>query len=133
MLRMKMMTLMIVAGFATAASAGDKLLPVRGESGDCKVCQPVTETKKVATRVYTKSCEDFCLPRCSFLGGLFCRSNCDECKELKCGPVRTKKYLVVKIRTHEECVTKCVPKPSCETPVPIPPANPLPARPQSRR
>jgi hypothetical protein len=117
-------------GLVASASAGDKLLAGHGDGGDCKVCQPVTETKKVATRVYTNSREDFCLPRCSFLGGLFCRSKCDDCKETKCGPVRTKKYLVVKIRTHEECATKCVPKPVCETPIQLAPAAKAPLSPR---
>lgn len=130
MFRMKIMSLMILVGIATAASAGDQLLPVRSEGCDCKVCRPATETKKVATRVYTKSCEDFCLPRCSFLGGLFCRSKCDDCKDTKCGPVHTKKYLVVKFRTHEECVTKCAVRPACPAPAATPPVKtPLSPRP----
>jgi hypothetical protein len=86
------------------------------------VCRAVTETKQKEKRVYTDTCEQFCLPRCGSLfgGGLFghgggdcdggachdgaCHDgNCNGCK----GPC-TKKYLIVKIKHEEECVTRCV-------------------------
>jgi hypothetical protein len=122
--RTTVLSLTIMAALVGRVTAGD---------GECKVCQPVTETKKVSKRVYTSVCEDFCLPRCSFLGGLIGHSDCGECKDAKCGPVHAKKYLVVKIRTTEECVTKCVPKPACEPPViftlPVPVSTTLPAKP----
>ena len=111
-----------IAGLAASARADN---PANCDAG-CKVCCPVTEMKKVTKRVYSDTCEDFCLPRSSFLGGLF-HKDCAECKEASCGKVRTKKYLVVKIRTHEECITKCVPTPSGAAPAPA--AVPLPVKP----
>ena len=33
---------------------------------------------------------------------------CDECNECKCKPVCKQKFLMIKVRTHEECVHKCV-------------------------
>jgi hypothetical protein len=65
----------------------------------CKQSHITTDTKKVAKRVYGEKCQDFCLPH-THHGG------CDCC--VSCGKIRTRKYLVVKIREHEECVNKCV-------------------------
>jgi hypothetical protein len=132
MIRIKFLSMITAAGLVSSAAAEDQVIRALGNhGGECKVCQPVTETKKVSKRVYTSVCEDFCLPKGSFLAGLIGSSDCGECKEAKCGQVRTKKFLVVKIRTTEECVTKCVPKPACEQPVIIsqPALMPLPAKP----
>lgn len=140
MLRITFLSMIAAIGLVSAATAQEPIVRGLGHcdagqcQGECKVCQPVTEKKKVSKRVYSSVCEDFCLPRCTFLGGLM--GSCEECKEARCGPVHTKKYLVVKIRTHEECVTKCVPKPACEPaatsvqPVaPVPPPAMLPTKP----
>ncbi len=121
-----MFSMLVLGALASAAVASDRLHPNRANDCDCKVCQPVSEVKKVPVRVYTSVCDDFCLLRPSFLGGLFCNQDCAGCKDARCGPVHTKKFLVVKIRTHEECVTKCVPKPVCE---PVPVVTLIPAAP----
>lgn len=90
-----------------------------------KVCVPETATRTVERRVYGDVCEDFCLPRCTSGGfGGFLHHKHDECGA--CGPdgcghggcgeggcascekhVRTRKFMVVKIRPEEECYTKC--------------------------
>ena len=129
MIRIKFLSMIAAAGLVSSASAQEPIVRSLGHyDGECKVCQPTTEMKKVSKRVYSSVREDFCLPRPSFLGGLI-GSDCEAYKEAKCGPVRTKKYLVVKIRTHEECGTKCVPRPACETPIVTAPPAPVPVRP----
>jgi hypothetical protein len=86
--------------------------------GSChKVCRPTTEIKKVPKRVYNSDCEDFCLPKCGLLGCLRGHTQCCEegggCAG-RCGHVRTRKYLILKIQQKEECVTKCVvDQPAC--------------------
>jgi hypothetical protein len=95
-----------------------------------KGCEPRVETKKHAKRVYDDTCEEFCLPKCSlaaFCNGLFsgwkcnhhdCHhhsagcADCESCTRCEHRP-RTRKYLLVKIRHHEECHTKCVPVLKC--------------------
>ncbi len=107
------------AGCAPAA-------PACCDSGMKKVCQPISDVKKVNKVVDSQGCEDFCVPHCSLTGGLFkwpkkkgcaeqpeCNTagTCDSCANgncAKCGKVHTRKYLVIKVKTHEECVTKCV-------------------------
>src|SRR5262249_17887832 len=75
----------------------------------------VTETKTVTKRKYTTACEDFCLP-CSILGMLTHRCDCSH--------VMTRKYMVLKLHKHEECVEKCVPVvEDCHAPACPPPAG----------
>lgn len=104
-------------GIASFGYAGDCSVIVESGCADgcgAKVCRPVVETRKVGKRVYDDICEDFCLPRCSLFSGLFGHKNCcDEGHCAACGNVRTKKYLIVKIRNHEECVNKCVVEQAC--------------------
>src|SRR5262249_28301793 len=50
--------------------------------GTTKVCVPVCDVKKTTRVVFCSRCEDFCLPRCSFGGGLFGRCNsCNSCND----------------------------------------------------
>src|SRR5262249_2964033 len=83
---------------------------------DCmkKVCVATTEIKKVDKRCFSSTCEDFCVPHCSMHGHGH-KHGCDK----DCGPqcptcpkcehkVRTKKYLVVKVKKEDQCVTKCL-------------------------
>ena len=84
----------------------------------CKVCQPVQRIKKVLKRVYDDKCDDFCVCRPTFLGGLFnlqeaiakdrgCyEGNCCGCCKT-CGQPRVKKFLLIRNREHEECEIKC--------------------------
>ncbi len=90
-----------------------------------KVCVPSTATRVIRKRVYSEACEDFCLPKCPHCGltplNLHhdCDSGCGGCAAPTCGTCgteggcancdkpRVRKYLVVKIRTREECYTKC--------------------------
>jgi hypothetical protein len=114
-----------------------------GCDDDChKACRPVTETKDVAKRCYGSRCEDFCLPKCSCLGHLFGHSGCSGCSDgceegacHDCEKPRTRKYLVLYIHHHDECVPKCVveyqccPTPCCPAPVlgtPVPAGAPKP-------
>jgi hypothetical protein len=132
-----------------AAAADNMVIPAgccpTGHSGCCddgshKVCRPTVENKDVPKRVYSSVCEHFCLPKCSCLGGLFgCSDCCAEdgaCHD--CEKPRTRKYLVLHIRHHEECVPKCVvenqccPTPCCPAPFigkPSGPGTPMPAPP----
>jgi hypothetical protein len=94
-----------------------------------KVCVPTTKTKTVEMTCYRSRCEDFCLPRCSCRltpchrtphcwdgncdGGKCgcndcgnnCGGDCEGCRN--CGKVRTRKFLVIKVRKHEECIPAC--------------------------
>jgi hypothetical protein len=105
------------------------------------VCVPYTKTRQVEKRCYTDTCEQFCLPKCSLLGGLF--GGCGSCggcgdgscgagscgADHECGHVRTKKYLIVKIKHEEECVPACKVE-SCAAPcsAPAPVIQPVPAK-----
>jgi hypothetical protein len=88
-----------------------------------KVCVPEQAVRTIDKRVYGDTCEDFCVPKCSLFGGLMkfgghkhddcCEGGCshDSCESGSCPScehhVRTRKYLVVKIKHEEECYTKC--------------------------
>ncbi len=86
-------------------------------AGCCKTCQPVQRIVKVTKRVYGEKCEEFCVCKPTFLGGLFnlreaiakdngaYQGNCCGCGV--CGQPHTKKYLVIRNRVHEECQQKC--------------------------
>ena len=108
------------------------------------VCVPYTQTKKVEKRCYTDTCEQFCLPKCSCFGGLFgggCGGGCGDgacgagscAADHQCGHVRTKKYLIVKIKQEEQCVPACkFEQGGCAAHGCAAPANtiqPVPARP----
>ena len=127
------------------------------DRGCCRegVCVPITQTKKVEKRCYTDTCEQFCLPKCGSLLGLFgghggcggCGQSCDHgacdhgqacdhgaaCHQ--CGHVCVKKYLIVKIKQEEQCVPACkVEHEACAAPCAAPaetiqpaPAKPMPA------
>ncbi len=102
-------------GTAQMAPAGDDGVIVRGDfADDCchKVCRPVVATKTISTRVYDDVCEDFCLCKPSFFSSLSghkaCCSDDRDCGCASCGKPRTRKYLVVRNRHHEECQNKCV-------------------------
>ena len=82
-----------------------------------KVCVP-TEKKKIVEKViYSSGCEHFCLPNCSGMIGCG-KKSCDSCKSCqtgcndgtchKCGKVKTRKYLIIRVERHEECVPACV-------------------------
>jgi hypothetical protein len=97
-----------------------------------KVCVGEKATREKTTRVYGDTCEDFCLPKCSLTGGFKlghhhddcdagCDQGCDAGGCASCGNcVRTRKYLVVRIKKEEECYTKChveeqLEEPKCKT------------------
>lgn len=131
-------------GMAAIASAADNPALAPGCCADAcctKVCRPTVETKKVTKRVYDDSCEDFCLPKCSLFGCLFGHSSsrgddCSDCTKCDHHP-RTRKYLLIRTRTHDECEHKCVvvneaccPAPCCPAPcIPQAPAAPAPMAP----
>jgi len=139
-MKIKITGMLALAAFGIAVAISDTRAQNPVVTDGCcdscdKVCQPKTETKKVAKRVYSCGWEDFCLPKCGLLGS----KGCADCGDIECGRVRSKKYLIVKLPKHEECVTTCVPVPACQpacqpacppaTVVVPPPAMPLPARP----
>jgi hypothetical protein len=70
----------------------------------CKTCVREPATKTITHVCYSKTCEEFCLPKCSC--SCFA-SLCGGC--LGCEPIHTKYYLVKKVRTETCPTTKCVP------------------------
>ena len=102
-------------GMSRLAGA-DELPVVAGCPDACveKVCRPVVETKTITKPVFTSVCEEVCEPRC-WSCGLFGR--CSSCGPDHSCVMHTRKFLVVKLRKHEECVNKCVVDytPSCTT------------------
>jgi hypothetical protein len=126
---------------------GPVVVQACGQGGCCRdrgcphdgVCVPTTETKKIDNRVYTDTCEQFCLPKCSFFGffghggcGGDCENgSCHDGNCHQCEHPRTRKYLVVKIQKEEQCVPACkVEHEGCCAPSgtiqPVP-AKPMPA------
>src|SRR6266571_1893427 len=120
-----------ISGQAGTVSAdGPVVVEACGAEGCCRqgrcphdgVCVPTTETKKIEKRVYTDTCEQFCLPKCPLFGGLFggggCDSHCENgaCHDGSCHQCehpRTRKYLIVKIKHEEECVPACKVEQGC--------------------
>jgi hypothetical protein len=117
-----------------------------------KVCVPEQAVRTIDRRAYGDTCEDFCVPKCpwmpSFSGFGHHKDCCDACPAQGCGEggcaqcsqcIRTRKYLVVRIRHEEECYTKCnvayehqapacCPAPACDAPALLPPATaPMPS------
>jgi hypothetical protein len=127
-----------------------------------KVCVPEQAVRTIDRRVYGDVCEDFCVPKCPLMPTLpsFHHKHddcCDACPSHGCNEggcaqcsncIRTRKFLVVKIRHEEECYTKCnvayehqapacCPAPACAVPsccgtlpppvVTMPPAEKIPA------
>jgi hypothetical protein len=112
----------VVAAPAPAYVVADGCAPACEPTCLKKVCVPESAVRTTDRRVYGEACEDFCVPKCSFFGGLsgFGRHRHDDCGA--CGSdgccasgscascerhVRQKKYLVVRIKHDEECYTKC--------------------------
>ena len=117
--RFRMLTALAVltaAALVGVATPADRVAP-----GACcdNVCVRVPETKKVVTRVYSEVCEPLCLPKCSILGHLFGRKDC--CADGACGECsqRTKKTLVVKLRTCDVPSSKCIAQPACAPGTPV--------------
>ncbi|HYV39592.1 MAG TPA: hypothetical protein VE988_28145, partial [Gemmataceae bacterium] len=89
--------------------------------GDCcapmkKVCVPEPATRTITHTCFSKTCAEFCYPKCSCcLASLFsCCGLCPGCD----GPY-TKYFLIKKVH-NEECPTfKCTPQyaPSCGGPI----------------
>ncbi|QJX00912.1 hypothetical protein [Frigoriglobus tundricola] len=92
---------------AGTGRTGDHGGPETGKT----VCLPVPDQKKVTTKTFSSKTEEFCL---SPIRGLFG-------SQPQCGPVRTKRVLVVHTQTREEPTTKYVPVVECAQPV-CPPA-----------
>jgi hypothetical protein len=117
-----------VLGLVPALGAQEVVLPVCHKDcvtecapacpAPCKKCVPTTKTKTVTKVEYGSGCEDFCLPNCSgmMFGGCG-KKSCDSCNDCqtgcndgtchKCGKVKTRKYLIMKVKKHEECVPSC--------------------------
>jgi hypothetical protein len=65
-----------------------------------KVCVPTIEKTKKTKVVYGCKVKDFCLPKCS--------SNWHGCCDcLQCGKPRTKRVLLKRSISSEECVPRC--------------------------
>lgn len=125
---------------------GPVVVQACGAEGCCRqgrcphdgVCVPSTETKKIDKRVYTDTCEQFCLPKCPLFGGLFggggCDSHCENgaCHDGSCHQCehpRTRKYLVVKIKHEEQCIPACKVEPEGACAAPAGTIQPAPAKP----
>jgi hypothetical protein len=74
------------------------------------VCVPEQYMKKTTKVVYSSGCEPLCL---CYFHGFFKGCGCDSGH---CERPYTRRYLIKKIETCEECATKCVPAqvPTCE-------------------
>ncbi len=108
-----------------AACAPAACAPEACETPLKKVCVGEKATREKTRRVYGESCEDFCVPKCSLFGGLSlfghkhgdcADGSCGGCADGGCTAegctscercVRTRKYLVVKVKREEECYNKC--------------------------
>ena len=140
------------AGVGPVLADGPVVVEACGGAGCCRhggcphdgVCVPTTETKTITKRVYGDICEQFCVPKCPLFGFLGhggcggCGHDCDHdgachdgaaCHD--CEHIRTRKYLVVKIKKEEQCVPACkVEHEACCAPAgtiqPVP-AKPMPA------
>lgn len=131
-------------GFAQFASADDACDAGCGKTK----CESVTETKIVKVHCYTSTCEEMCLCKGCLLQGLFkgwwppqnycgcnsgacaaCDAGCDCAGCDKCSHPINRKFLVVKIKAHEETVRKCVPTccaTGCAAPAAVVPAPKAP-------
>jgi hypothetical protein len=109
MIQKQLVVILALAGVASFTQLATAQEPACGSvcPATCapKVCKPITVPTTVTERTYSDTCEEFCRPTCSWFG-LF-GGGCN-CKDGSCGKVATKKYLVVHIRTHQECEKKCV-------------------------
>ena len=141
------------AGVGPVLADGPVVVEACGADGCCRharcphggVCVPTTEIKKIDKRIYSDTCEQFCLPKCplfGFLGGHGCGGCGHDCHDgacheggtcHQCEHIRTRKYLVVKIKKEEQCVAACkVEHEACAAPagtVQPMPAQPMPAKP----
>jgi hypothetical protein len=106
-----------VVGVAGTGRTGDHGGPECART----VCLPVPDQKKVTTKSYSDRLQEFCqVPLPSLFG------------PPRCGPVRTKKLLVLHTHTREEPATKYIPvvegaRPACPPAVtgqPVPGAGP---------
>jgi hypothetical protein len=113
---------------ADGACAADGCCAAQG----CKMCVPTPANKVVVLRHYGEKCEDFCVCKPTFLGGLFNLREalekdryqyvgrgpgdmpCGECGECggcgcggNCGNPYVKKFLLIYAREHTECEVKC--------------------------
>jgi hypothetical protein len=143
----KMFTLALAAvglgmlGLTAVARAGDCC----DDCGSCRKqkcdqCCSVTETKNVSKRVYDSECKPLCMPHCtlkcvahSLTSGWKTPSDCDgppccdDCNACGCKKVCKQKFLIIKIKHHEECVHKCIAtEPCCPATCEFAPAMPAP-------
>jgi hypothetical protein len=131
----------VAAPAAPAAAPVGSVIVAPAEAACCapacepclkKVCVGEQATREKVSRVYGEACEDFCVPKCSLTGGLSLghkHGGCDDgccgggCSDEGCTScehhVRTKKFLVVKLKKEQECYNKChvelqVEEPKCK-------------------
>ena len=119
------------AGPCCAAEACGAPAGCCAAEGCCPTCTPAPVTRKVVLRHYSDKCEDFCLCRPTFLGGLLnvwearekdrdlyvgrgpgdkpcCEGECGCCAGCtECGRIHYKKFLLIHNREHSECEMQC--------------------------
>jgi hypothetical protein len=102
-------SVVLVVGAAGMGRTGDHRGPDCGNT----VCVPVADQKKVTTKTYSSKTEEFCQTPLRRLFG----------HQPECGPVRTKRVLVLHQHTTEVPTTKYIPAvpPPCAEPA-CPPA-----------
>jgi hypothetical protein len=99
--------LVTLAGLILNGSLLKAQQPDTGHSAGCKVC--VSEPKQNTRKVYACKNEEYCLPRCSLIPFL------QSCNDVRCGDLRVRHRLVVKIVPDQE-TTRCVPRAIQPTP-----------------
>jgi hypothetical protein len=114
---------MCLVGATRTGHTGDHGAPEPGKT----VCQAVPTTREVVTKTYSSKVQEFCLTPIGWFGN-----------QPQCGPVRTKRVLILHRNTRDEPATKYIPvvpctEPACapagaEQPVPgaVPPFVPPP-------
>jgi hypothetical protein len=72
------------------------------------VCVPEQYMKKTTKTCYNSGCEPLCV--CYWLSLCGCCGGGGGCDSGFCEHPYTRRYLIMKVRTCEECCTKCVPR-----------------------
>jgi hypothetical protein len=97
----------VVHSYGNAAVAGANCCPTTPCCEPCrKTCERVPAIRLITHVTYCKTCEEFCVPKCSCCLSRLC-GGCGGC--LGCDGPYAKYYLVKKVHVEQCPTTKCVP------------------------